>query len=76
MARAGAVVALIMLAFLVASAASFNPMCCNEYRPWGDGNNLGCSPNQNGACDTWCQQWCRGGVCTFRSGYYKCHCYC
>ncbi|CAL5038685.1 unnamed protein product [Urochloa decumbens] len=75
MARAGAAVVLVVLAFLVASAASSGPMCCNEHRPWGD-NQMGCSPDQNGDCDSWCQTWCRGGECKLRHGHNQCHCYC
>nr|CAB3468040.1 unnamed protein product [Digitaria exilis] len=78
MARAGnTVVALAMLAFLVASAASSDSMCCREHRPRGEQNPMmGCSPDQNDACNSWCQTWCRGGVCKFRGGHHKCHCYC
>nr|TKW21559.1 hypothetical protein SEVIR_4G127100v2 [Setaria viridis] len=75
MARAGAVVALVVLAFLVTTTASSNSMCCTEHRPWGF-NQMGCSPDQNGACNSWCQKWCGGGECKFRGGYHQCHCYC
>ncbi|RLM55153.1 hypothetical protein C2845_PM10G12790 [Panicum miliaceum] len=69
-----AVVALVVLAFLV--AASSGSMCCREHRPWGNSNEMGCSPDQNGACNSWCQAWCRGGECKLRGGHHQCHCYC
>ncbi|KAF8667943.1 hypothetical protein HU200_052572 [Digitaria exilis] len=37
---------------------------------------MGCSPDQNDACNSWCHTWCRGGVCKFRGGHHKCHYYC
>nr|AVY91659.1 DEFL8 - Defensin [Saccharum hybrid cultivar SP80-3280]AVY91664.1 DEFL11 - Defensin [Saccharum hybrid cultivar SP80-3280]AVY91736.1 DEFL8 - Defensin [Saccharum hybrid cultivar SP80-3280] len=77
MERTGAVVVLIVLAFLVASAASSNPMCCKDYLSWGSQNQInGCSLDQNSACNSWCETSCRGGECKFRSGHHKCHCYC
>ncbi|KAG2606229.1 hypothetical protein PVAP13_4NG204400 [Panicum virgatum] len=62
-----AAVALVVLAILVASA---------EHRPWGNSNEMGCTPYQTGACNAWCQAWCRGGECKLRGGHHKCHCYC
>ncbi|EES09515.1 hypothetical protein BDA96_05G083000 [Sorghum bicolor] len=75
MERKGAVVVLIMLAFLVALAASSK--CCYDHHSWGSDNQItGCSSDQSDDCNSWCQNSCRGGECKFRSGQHKCHCYC
>ena len=63
--------------YMCVAAASSNPMCCNDHLSWGSQNQMnGCSSDQNGDCNSWCQTSCRGGECKLRSGHHKCHCYC
>ncbi|TVU09013.1 hypothetical protein EJB05_42450, partial [Eragrostis curvula] len=80
MARTGAVVALLALALvLVASTTAMaSPSCCSDNRIWGveEPHHTGCSPDQSGSCNEWCQASCRGGECKFRGGQHVCHCYC
>uniref|UniRef100_A0A0E0A938 Uncharacterized protein n=1 Tax=Oryza glumipatula TaxID=40148 RepID=A0A0E0A938_9ORYZ len=45
------------------------PRCCVDYHSWG--GNTGCSPNQNDACNSWCQLQCRGGECKQRGDHRK-----
>jgi len=56
--------------------ANTYPACCNDYLSWGSQNQInGCSSDQNGDCNSWCQNSCRGGECKLRGGHHKCHCY-
>uniref|UniRef100_A0A0E0HQB9 Knottin scorpion toxin-like domain-containing protein n=1 Tax=Oryza nivara TaxID=4536 RepID=A0A0E0HQB9_ORYNI len=50
------------------------PRCCVDYHSWG--GNTGCGPNQNDACNSWCQSQCRGGECKQRGDRHFCHCFC
>ncbi|XP_037471078.1 putative defensin-like protein 27 [Triticum dicoccoides] len=79
MTRATALVALVVLGSLVASATSSEELhCCTDHHSWGNGlKNIGCKlPEQNGECNAWCQSGCRGGECKMRDGLHFCHCYC
>ncbi|KAL6879634.1 hypothetical protein ACP4OV_012293 [Aristida adscensionis] len=77
MARVGPVAALLVLAFLVASAGASDPKCCVDFHEWGNNNqNTGCPPEQNSNCDAWCQGACHGGECKLRGNQHMCHCYC
>uniref|UniRef100_A0A0D9WQK9 Knottin scorpion toxin-like domain-containing protein n=1 Tax=Leersia perrieri TaxID=77586 RepID=A0A0D9WQK9_9ORYZ len=76
MARIGAAaIALLVLVSLVASAAATEPHCCVDFHSWGDGST-GCGPDQNDACNSWCQSQCRGGECKLRGDHHFCHCFC
>uniref|UniRef100_A0A0D3GG51 Knottin scorpion toxin-like domain-containing protein n=1 Tax=Oryza barthii TaxID=65489 RepID=A0A0D3GG51_9ORYZ len=77
MARVGncaAVIALLVLVALAASAVADQPRCCVDYHSWG--GNTGCGADQKDACNTWCQSQCRGGECKPRGDRHFCHCFC
>ncbi|KAI3854114.1 hypothetical protein MKX03_008879 [Papaver bracteatum] len=43
------------------------PVCC------GENKMANCNDD---ACNTFCMDSCRGGVCKWRDGKHGCHCYC
>ncbi|KAI3926268.1 hypothetical protein MKW98_028404 [Papaver atlanticum] len=43
------------------------PVCC------GENKMANCNDD---ACNTFCMESCRGGVCKWRGGKHGCHCYC